>query len=200
MIAAYISGLATALGLIVAIGGQNAFVLRQGLRGEHVLVVVLVSAFSDVILITVGIAGFGAASKYLAWLEPVMLYGGITFLIVYGFLSLQAAWSARQRLDPADTPRLSMKRAIAICIALTWLNPHVYLDTVVFLGTLSTRFPGHEIAFGLGACTASFVFFFSLGFGARFLRPLLSRPGAWRVMDIIIALIMWAIAARLLAG
>ncbi len=200
MITAYISGLATALGLIVAIGAQNAFVLRQGLRGEHVLAVVLVSAFSDVILITAGIAGFGAASKYLAWLEPVMLYGGVAFLITYGFLSLRAAWSQKQRLDPADTPSLSTKKAIAICLALTWLNPHVYLDTVVFLGKLSTRFPGHQVSFGLGACTASFVFFFSLGFGARLLRPVLSRPGAWRVMDMIIALIMWAIAARLLVG
>ncbi|MCO6186828.1 LysE/ArgO family amino acid transporter [Rhizobium sp. L1K21] len=200
MFAAYFSGLVTGLGLIVAIGAQNAFVLRQGLRGEHVFVLVMICAISDALLVSAGVAGFGVVIDRLPWLEPVLLYGGVAFLVVYGFTSLRAAWTTEAGLAPSDMPSLPLKKAVAICLAFTWLNPHVYLDTVVFLGALSTRFPGREVFFGLGAVTASFAFFFSLGYGARLLRPLLSKPGAWRVLDAFIGLIMWAIAARLLTA
>lgn len=200
MFAAYFSGLITGLGLIVAIGAQNAFVLRQGLRGEHVFVLVMICALSDAILVTAGIAGFGVVIDRLPWLEPVLLYGGVAFLFFYGATSLRAAWTSKEGLSPSEMPSLPLKKAVAICLAFTWLNPHVYLDTVVFLGTLSTRFPGREVFFGLGAVTGSFVFFFSLGYGARLLRPLLSRPKAWRFLDAGIGLLMWGIAARLIAG
>ncbi|NBB50651.1 LysE family transporter [Rhizobium sp. CRIBSB] len=198
MLVAATAGFLLGLSLIVAIGAQNAFILRQGLRREHVLPLVLTCAISDAILIALGVAGFATVLSRLDWLEPVMRFAGAAFLIVYALRSLHSAWTGGNSLRAGETTATSLRTALLTCIAFTWLNPHVYLDTVVLLGSISTRYAGHETAFALGAMTASFVFFFSLGYGARLLAPLFARPLAWRILDGIIALVMASIAINLL--
>ncbi|MGE0231807.1 MAG: LysE/ArgO family amino acid transporter [Flavobacteriaceae bacterium] len=190
---AAITGFSVGFSLIVAIGAQNAFVLRQGLRGEHVFAVCLTCALSDAVLIAAGVSGFGAAVSAAPWIDPFMRYGGVAFLFVYGALSLRAALTGKGALKPGEGTELSRKAALAIGLALTWLNPHVYLDTVVLLGAVSTRFPGREIAFAAGAVCASFLFFFSLGYGSGLLRPFFADPRAWRVLEGLVALIMWGV-------
>lgn len=199
MLVAASAGFFLGLSLIVAIGAQNAFVLRQGLRREHVLPLVLTCAISDAILIALGVAGFATVLSHLDWLEPAMRYGGAAFLIAYALRSLHAAWTGGNSLKAADACATSLRTALLTCIAFTWLNPHVYLDTVVLLGSISTRYAGHEPAFALGAITASFGFFFSLGYGARLLAPLFAKPIAWRMLDGVIAFVMVSIAVKLLA-
>jgi len=194
---AAITGFALGFGLILAIGAQNAFVLRQGLRREHVLAVVLTCAVSDAVLIAAGVAGFGWLAAEVPWLRAVMTWGGAAFLVVYGALSFRAAASPGA-LRAAGTGGGSLRAAVLTCLALTWLNPHVYLDTVVLLGSVSAQYPGQALAFGAGAVTASFAFFFSLGYGARLLAPIFARPAAWRVLDVAVGLVMWGIAAKLL--
>jgi L-lysine exporter family protein LysE/ArgO len=198
MFVAATAGFVLGFSLIVAIGAQNAFILRQGLRQEHVLPLVLICAISDAILIALGVAGFATVLSRLEWLEPALRYGGATFLIIYALRSGHSAWTGGNSLRAGETSATSLRSALLTCLAFTWLNPHVYLDTVVLLGSISTRYAGHEIAFALGAMTASFCFFFSLGFGARLLAPLFAKPLAWRVLDAVIAVIMASIAAKLL--
>lgn len=189
------------LGLIVAIGAQNAFVLRQGLRNEHVFAICLACAVSDAILIVSGVAGFGKIMALMPWLEPVMRYGGAVFLIWYGARSLLSALRSTEALAVvAETEKRSLAGTLLACLAITWLNPHVYLDTVVLLGSISTQFPGAEVSFAAGALLGSFLFFFSLGYGAAWLRPVFAKPSAWRVLDAIIALVMSVIAFKLIAG
>ncbi|MBW8445793.1 MAG: LysE/ArgO family amino acid transporter [Arenimonas sp.] len=198
MLIAATAGFFLGLSLIVAIGAQNAFVLRQGLRRSHVFAICLACAASDAALIAAGISGLGKAIAALPWLTPLMRYGGAAFLFFYSLRSLRAAWTGNAALKPEGEAQESLAAALLTCLALTWLNPHVYLDTVVLLGSISTQYPGQGLAFGLGATTASFLFFFSLGYGARYLRPLFARPAAWRVLDGLIALVMAAIAVNLL--
>lgn len=197
----FLTGLTMSLSLIVAIGARNAFVPRQGLRDEHVLPVCLTCAVSDAVLIVVGVAGFARLTGALPWLDPVMRHAGAAFLVWYGAKSLRSALTATGALGAAGgavAPELS--RTLLACLAITWLNPHVYLDTVVLLGTVSSRFPGAEVVFALGAVTGSFLFFFGLGYGAAWLRPLFARPSAWRILEAMIALVMWAIALRLVTA
>lgn len=198
MAAVYFTGLALGLSLIVAIGAQNAFVLRQGLRREHVLAVCLVCALSDAALIVFGVTGFRVISERLTWLEPALRYGGAAFLFWYGLRSFRSAWSSAGGLAAAENQAAPLGRTLLICLALTWLNPHVYLDTVVMLGLLSTNYPGREAVFAAGAVSASFLFFFALGYGARLLRPVFANPRVWRGFEAAIGLLMWAIAAKLL--
>lgn len=196
--AAFGPGFLLGLSLILAIGAQNAFVLRQGLRGVHVLPVVLACALSDAVLITIGVFGFAQLTAWLPAIVPVMRYAGAVFLILYG---LRAAWGAfgpDAALMPAERAAMPLERTLAVALALTWLNPHVYLDTVLLLGSISTQYE-NSLAFAAGAVAASFVFFFSLGFGARMLRPLFATPLAWRILEGGVALVMWAIAVKLLA-
>ncbi|SEN31833.1 L-lysine exporter family protein LysE/ArgO [Roseovarius tolerans] len=193
-----LAGFALGFSLILAIGAQNAFVLRQGLRREHVLAVVLVCAFSDAVLVAAGVSGFGALAELVPGLERVMRYGGAAFLLIYGARSFWAAWRGGAVLE-AGHGAGSLRRAVLTCLALTWLNPHVYLDTVVLLGTISAQYED-RLAFGIGAVCASFVFFFALGYGARLLAPVFRRPGSWRVLDAGVGAVMWAIAANLLTG
>ena len=200
VITAFLPGLFLGFSLIVAIGAQNAFVLRQGLRNEHVLVICATCALSDAVLILVGVSGFATAGARWPWLEPSMRYAGAAFLLVYGLRSARSALRSGTGLTPAEREPAGLLPALLTCLALTWLNPHVYLDTVVLVGSVSARFAEARGAFALGAMTASFLFFFALGYGARLLRPLFARPASWRVMDGIIALVMWAIAAGLLIG
>jgi len=194
---AYFTGLALGFSLIVAIGAQNAFVLRQGLLRRHVFSVCLVCAVSDALLICFGVTGFQSLSGRHAWLEPVLRYGGAAFLICYGLLSFRAALRSSGALEADEGPEAPLGRTLLICLALTWLNPHVYLDTVVMMGLLSAGFPGREGLFAAGAITASFTFFFTLGYGARLLRPLFANPKTWRLFEAAIGLLMWAIALKL---
>lgn len=194
---AFFAGLRLSIGLIAAIGAQNAFVLRQGLRREHVLAVVLFCAFSDAVLIAIGVSGFALAAAVAPWLSSTLLWGGIVFLIWYGARSFHSAWNGGGSLVPSDETPKALWPTLATIAALTWGNPHVYLDTVVFLGTMSAQYPAEEMLFGAGAVTGSFLFFFSLGFGARLIAPLFSRPIAWRVLDTLIGIMMWWIAVSL---
>ncbi|MFD0309410.1 LysE/ArgO family amino acid transporter [Streptomyces sp. NPDC127119] len=205
------AGFGTGLSLIVAIGAQNAFVLRQGVRRDAVLAVVAICALSDAALITLGVGGVGAV--VVAWpsvLTAVGLIGGL-FLIGYGCLA------ARRVLKPSaltlETGSAgvsgaagvagaggSRRRAVLTCLAMTWLNPHVYLDTVFLLGSIAADRGPWRWTFGLGAVVASLVWFAALGFGARLLSPLLARPSAWRVLDALIAATMIVLGATLIAG
>ncbi|MBT8408189.1 MAG: LysE/ArgO family amino acid transporter [Alphaproteobacteria bacterium] len=194
---AALNGFGLGLSLILAIGAQNAFVLRQGVRRAHVLPVVLTCAISDAVLIGIGVSGFGVASEALPWLGPVLRWAGAAFLFGYGALNFLAALRGTSAPDAAPADAGSTRAAVTTCLALTWLNPHVYLDTVVLLGSVSTQFEGARLAFALGAVLASFAFFFALGFGARALGPLFARPGAWRVLDLAVGCLMWSIAAGL---
>lgn len=195
---AVIAGFALGFSLILAIGAQNAFVLRQGLRREHVFAVCLTCAVSDALLIAAGVAGFGALAEAVPGLERIMRYGGAAFLIWYGARNLMAAWRGGEVMEVARGTG-SLRAALLTCLALTWLNPHVYLDTVVLLGSVSSQY-ADKLGFAMGAMVASFVFFFGLGYGARVLDPLFQRASAWRVLDAVVGLTMWAIAAKLLLG
>jgi L-lysine exporter family protein LysE/ArgO len=192
------SGFLLGLSLILVIGAQNAFVLRLGLKGEHVLPVVLTCAVSDAVLILAGVMGFARVSAIMPWAEPVLRYAGAAFLSVYGARSFRSAFAAAASLQVSGTATITLQGALLTCLALTWLNPHVYLDTVVLIGSISTQFDEGRGLFALGAVLASFTFFFSLGYGARLLRPLFACPATWRVLDGGIGVVMWATAARLL--
>lgn len=200
MTTAFVPGFLLGFSLILAIGAQNAFVLRQGLRREHVFAVCAVCAGSDAILIVAGVAGFGVLVTALPWLAPAMRYGGALFLLVYALRSLWSAWHNTGTLSPSADTRKSLGATILTCLAFTWLNPHVYLDTVVLLGSVSTRYADQRIDFALGAMSASLLFFFALGYGARLLRPLFANPKAWRVLDAAIGVTMLALAAKLAIG
>ncbi|SLN49369.1 Arginine exporter protein ArgO [Aquimixticola soesokkakensis] len=199
-LSATLSGFLTGLSLILAIGAQNAFVLRQGLLGHHRLAVVLTCALSDALLIALGVAGITQIAQAFPAFLPLMRYGGAAFLLVYAALHFRAAWRASGHLDPAQSGAKPLWRTVATCLALTWGNPHVYLDTLVLVGSLATGFAPHAALFGLGAICASFVFFFALGFGAQFLRPVFRKPRAWQVLDVVIGITMAAIAFGLLRG
>ncbi|MCL4067771.1 LysE/ArgO family amino acid transporter [Pseudomonas sp. GX19020] len=197
MFEALISGYFTALSLILAIGAQNAFVLRQGLRQEYVGLVVAICAISDALLITLGVVGFGAMSRAAPWALPVMKWGGVAFLVVYGALRFRAAMQGGEALVPSAAARVSRGKVVTTILLLTWANPHVYLDTVLLLGSVSAQHDGHRLAFGIAAAAGSFSFFSALGFGARFLAPVFAEPRAWVVLEIGVGLVMWAIALSL---
>lgn len=205
------AGLAAGLSLIVAIGAQNAFVLRQGLRREHVLPVVLVCALSDLVLIAAGTAGLGALVTGAPVLLTVVRWGGAAFLLTLAALAARRALRPGG-LDPASgAGATSARSAVGTSLALTWLNPHVYLDTVLLLGSLAAGYAAAHAGaagdpdaarwlFGAGAMVASVLWFTALGFGARLLAPVFARPGAWRVLDGAIAVVMATIGVSLLLG
>ena len=197
MTASFLPGFALSLSLILAIGAQNAFVLRQGLRQQHVFWVCLICGVFDAILIGAGVAGFGALARSVPWFAPLMQYGGAAFLVWYGARNFLSAWRGGETLEAAKGNGASLKATVGTLLALTLLNPHVYLDTLVLIGSISAQYPD-RLAFALGAMSASVVFFFSLGYGARLLAPLFARPRAWQVLDVIIGCTMWAIAFKLL--
>lgn len=194
---AYLTGLGSGATLIIAIGAQNAFVLRQGLRREHVLAVVAVCVLSDAILIIAGVAGIGAVVKAAPLALQIVRWVGVAFLLSYAAF---AAWRAFRpsALSAAGAGPASLTAVIGACLAFTWLNPHVYLDTVLLLGSLSASHGDTgRWAFGGGAITASLIWFALLGFGARFAAPVFARPTAWRVLDAAIALLMIVLAVAL---
>ncbi|KEC73460.1 UNVERIFIED_ORG: L-lysine exporter family protein LysE/ArgO [Rhizobium esperanzae] len=196
----YFTGLMMGLSLIVAIGAQNAFILRQGLRNEHVFAVCLACALSDAALIVLGVTSLQQIASLMPWLDPVMRYGGAAFLAWYGAKSLYSAVRSNAALAAAEAKTASFRQTLATCLALTWLNPHVYLDTVVLLGTISTRYFGQQASFAAGAVTGSFLFFFSLGYGATWLRPIFLKPSSWRMLETLVAATMWIIAFKLVGG
>jgi len=165
-----------------------------------VFAVCLAWALDDALHIVIGVTSLKQVVDLMPWLDPVMRYGGAAFLIWYGAKSLYSAVLSSGVLQVSNGAATSFGKTMAMCLALTWLNPHVYLDTVILLGTISTRFAGHQAAFAAGAVTGSFLFFFSLGYGAAWLRPIFSRPVSWRILETIIACVMWLIAFRLLNG
>lgn len=197
-IAPAVSGLLLGGSLIIAIGAQNAFVLRQGLLRRHVFILCLICATSDAALIALGVAGLGALISSSELLLSIVTLGGAAFLAAYAVLALRRAISP-QPLEAARQTDTSLAGAIATCLAFTFLNPHVYLDTVLLVGGLSARYDGAaRIAFGGGAMAASFVWFFSLGYGARLLAPFFARASSWRILDGLIALVMALLALSLI--
>jgi L-lysine exporter family protein LysE/ArgO len=195
-----LAGFGFGLSLIVAIGAQNAFVLRQGLRREHVTAVVLLCTVSDIVLILAGIAGLGALIQQAGWLLVVARVGGALFLLVYAFLSIRRAARPQTLTANAGGAGMTLAAALSTAFALTWLNPHVYIDTVLLLGSIGGTYGDDRWWFALGACLGSIVWFAAIGYGSRFLRPLFAKPMAWRVLDIVIAVIMVVLAASLVAG
>ena len=194
MLTAYLTGLLTGLSLIVAIGAQNAYVLRQGLRREHVGIVVAICAVSDLLLIAAGTLGIGTLVRYVPWLLVALTWGGVAYLLWFAYRSFRSAMHPQALSSGEDAGRRSI---IATALALTYLNPHVYLDTVVMLGTLATQQDAGRWVFAAGAGTGSIVWFGALGFGARALSGPLGRPATWRVVDVLVGLTMLAVAVRL---
>lgn len=198
--AVFFQGLAISAGLIVAIGAQNAFVLAQGVRGAHRLQIALACASSDALLIALGVGGAGALIASQPALLALARWGGAAFLLVYAAMALRRAWHGESMTLPADSQQ-SVWRVLLATLAVTWLNPHVYLDTVVLLGGVAAQLPAQErFTFGLGAALASWLWFFALAYGARLLAPLFTRPASWRVLDTSVALVMLAVAYQLLQG
>jgi L-lysine exporter family protein LysE/ArgO len=198
IVSAAVSGFFLGASLILAIGAQNAFILRQGLLRQHVFVLCLICAASDALLIAAGVAGLGTLIATSPRLIMAVTVGGALFLFAYAFMAFRRAMHP-EALLAAKKGEGSLKAAIAACLAFTFLNPHVYLDTVVLLGSLSASFEGAaRFAYGAGAAIASFVWFFGLGYGARLLQPVFARPAAWRVLDILIGVVMAAIGLGLI--
>jgi L-lysine exporter family protein LysE/ArgO len=196
----FISGLFLGASLIIAIGAQNAFVLRQGLLRQHRFPVALFCAFSDALLIIAGVAGLGTAIGSHPTLMTAIAIAGAAVLAWYGIAAFRRALHPEAMNVDGNAPPASLFAVLATCAGFTWANPHVYLDTVVLIGSLSSAYPvfGQRMLFGAGAALASFVWFFGLAYGSRVLIPIFRKPMAWRVLDVTIALVMWAIAAQLL--
>ncbi len=197
---ALLAGLGLGLSLIVAIGAQNAYVLRQGIRGEYVAAVVAVCMLSDLVLIGAGVAGTGSIVAGRPGLLAVVRYLGSAFLLGYGLLAARRALRGQQLVTGTGGGATSLGAAIGAALALTWLNPHVYLDTVMLLGSIAGTHGDQRWWFGGGAALASICWFVGLGYGARLLRPVFARPNSWRVLDGLIAVMMTVLAVSLLAS
>lgn len=194
------AGFSLGLSLILPIGAQNSFVLRQGLRREHIFFVCLICALSDAVLMLAGVSGLSAMIADLPWLSEVLRLFGVVFLLAYGGRSFWRAWRHAEHLVPGHGEAKKLLPTVLICLALTWFNPHVYLDTVMLIGSIAQQYPGEQYRFAMGAMTASCLFFFSFGYGAALLRPILAKPLAWRILEALIGICMWSIAISLLFG
>jgi len=195
----FLQGLALSLSLIVAIGAQNAFVLRQGLRREHVASVVFFCAISDALLIAAGVLGMGQALGERPMVAQALALAGAVFLAVYGWKALRRALQQNGLLANEDGDGLTWAAAMAQAAAFTLLNPHVYLDTVLLVGSIGAQQPAAlQPWFVAGASSASLLWFCALGFGARWLAPLFAQPRAWQVLDILIGLTMWVLSGMLI--
>ncbi len=193
------AGFGTGLSLIVAIGAQNAFVLRQGIRRDTVLAVVAICAVSDAVLIALGVAGVGSVVRDQPVALTVVALAGGTFLVGYGVLALRRVFRPAAMTTGGATSG-SRRRTVLTCLTLTWLNPHVYLDTVLLVGSIAATHGALRWDFGLGAVIASGCWFAALGFGARLLRGFFARPASWRVLDALVAATMITLGVSLLAG
>ncbi|MCF6371366.1 LysE/ArgO family amino acid transporter [Rhizobium halophilum] len=193
----FVSGFALSAALIMAIGAQNLFVLRQGLKGEHVGAVVLFFSLSDALLIAAGVSGVGVFLTALPHLATILTVGGALFLAWYGITALRRMTSTNA-MSVTATERLSLGRAMVMGAAFTFLNPHVYLDTVLLMGAAASAQPeASRRFFAVGAATASFTWFAILGYGARLLQPVFTRPVAWRILDAVVGIVMLSLAASL---
>jgi L-lysine exporter family protein LysE/ArgO len=196
----YLSGFLLGLSFILAIGAQNAFVLKQGLKEQHVFLVCSICAMSDAILISLGVSGFGEIVSRFPSIEILARYGGALFLSIYAIKSFISALTNTHALTLTDDAPESVTKMIIMSLAFTWLNPHVYLDTVVLLGAISTKYQTTRFQFGLGAVSASFIFFFALGYGAKILLPLFQKPQSWKILEFMIGVVMLFIALSLIVA
>ncbi|MHA1572218.1 MAG: LysE/ArgO family amino acid transporter [Alphaproteobacteria bacterium] len=195
----FISGVVLGAGLIIAIGAQNALVLRHGLRRQHVGVVTTICVVVDLLLILLGVAGFGSLIALWPKLTVVAAWGGVAFLSWYGLRAALAAIRPGSLNAGSQQPEPALKHTVIATLAVSLLNPHVYLDTVILIGSIAAQYDdAPRRLFGAGAAFASFVWFYSLGFGARMLAPLFAKPIAWRLLDMLIAAAMWSIAISLI--
>lgn len=194
---AFLNGFGLSLSLIVAVGAQNAFVLKQGLRREHVGPLVVFCAISDAILMALGVFGFGVLIERIPAIAPIMLWVGAAFVLAYGLLSFRRAFQGGEALDPTVAGAGSLRGALAFCFAITWLNPHVYLDTVLLVGSVASKFEDARVGFWAGASSGSALFFIVLGYGARLLAPVMTKPRSWQILEFIIGIVMVVIAAGL---
>ncbi len=195
----FLTGLLLGGSLIIAIGSQNAYVLKQGLLKSHVFIICLICALSDALLIILGTSGVGAIiEKHPEWLKAVTWFGA-AYLIAFAFMSFRAAFNGETLQTASNTTSQSTKTVVTTVLALTFLNPHVYLDTVLLIGSIASSYSGADkIYFMLGTVSASFIWFFGLGYGARFLSPLFSNPKAWKILNIMIGIVILWIAYRLI--
>ncbi len=199
MIQSFLTGFFLGLSLILAIGAQNTFVLRQGILGNHIFYLALFCAFSDAILISIGVAGMSFFLHSFISQNLNILFGfSALWLSGYGIIKLKSVFKSNITIEIEISTSKGLLQTISIAAALTFLNPHVYLDTMILIGSISQQFSGYyKITFALGACLASFVFFFSLSYGARLLIPIMQRPFSWKILDSFIAIIMFSIAFKL---
>ena len=198
MLGSALEGFALSIGLILALGPQNVFVMRQGLMRSHVFAVCLACSVFDAVLITAGVLGMGSILSRIEGAEFIIAVGASIFLVSYGLLRIKSAMNPLGMTTEGEGEN-ELVPTIAAAAAFTFLNPHVYVDTLLLIGGTSSRYVGDErLAFGIGAATASFVFFFSLGYGARSLSEVLNKPEVWRYIDLSIATIMFIIAAGIL--
>ncbi|NNP76070.1 amino acid transporter [Acinetobacter sp. Ac_3412] len=195
---AFFYGLGIGFSLILAIGAQNAFVLKQGLKQQHVFWVCLICALSDSILIYLGVMGFSKIVIDFPLIVTIAKYFGAAFLFLYGLRNFYSAINNSSSLNPSEIEKDSLLKIIGMCLAFTWLNPHVYLDTVILVGSISVQFADHLYLFAAGTILSSWIFFFALGYGARVLLPWFKKASSWRILDIVVGLMMWAIATKLL--
>ncbi|MGR3485711.1 MAG: LysE/ArgO family amino acid transporter [Paracoccaceae bacterium] len=172
--------------------------LRAGLRGEHLLPIVIFCIASDAVLTGLGVGGFGIATEALPWLSPALRWAGVAFLIGYGALSFRSAYLGGQGVVAEGGAARPLGAALAACAAITWLNPHVYVDTLLLMGAVAQSYDGVRLAFWAGATAASCVFFPAVGYGAQLLRPLFAREAAWRVLDASVGVLMWTVALKLM--
>ena len=193
---ALLPGFLTGLSLIIAIGAQNAFVIRQGLTKQHVLLVVLICAVADAILIVLGVLGLGALISGLPWLLEIVRWFGVAYLTWFGIKSLRSAFKV-QSLDASGAQSAGAKTVVLSVLGFTFLNPHVYLDTVILLGSIGNQFGPDKWWFALGAVVSSFVWFSSIGFGAKAASCFMAKPVFWKVLDLLIAAVMFSIAILL---
>jgi L-lysine exporter family protein LysE/ArgO len=196
----FLTGLLLGGSLIIAIGSQNAYVLKQGLIKSHVFLICLICALSDALLITLGTSGVGAIiEKNPEWLKAVTWFGA-AYLIAFSLTSFRAAFSGETLQTASNNTSQNTKTIVSTVLALTFLNPHVYLDTVLLIGSIASPYSdGDKLNFTLGAVSASFIWFFGLGYGARFLSPLFSKPKAWKILNVLIGVVMLGIAYNLIS-
>jgi L-lysine exporter family protein LysE/ArgO len=193
---AFFPGLLTGLSLIIAIGAQNAFVIRQGLTKKHVFLVVAICAISDALLILLGVAGLGALISGLPWLLEIIRWFGVAYLTWFGIKSVRSVFRD-QSMDASGVQSTTAKKVAATVLGVTWLNPHFYLDTVILLGSIGNQFGSDKWWFAAGGIIGSFIWFFSIGFGAKAASGLMKKPVFWKILDSIIAVVMFSIAILL---
>jgi len=199
MLSAFLTGFVLGFSLILAIGAQNSFVLRQGLMGRYVFSVALFCSLSDALLISIGVAGISIfLNNYINSMSDWLFAVAAIWLACYGFLRLKDVIKGNSALVIKSASTKGLISTLSLLVVLTFANPHVYLDTVVLIGSVSQQFPGNiKVAYVLGASLASFIFFFSLAYGAKFLSPIMQRPQAWRVLDGLIAFVMFSLAIKM---